>query len=216
MLALLKLIKKYIKLSLINLDQKKSLFTVDLSNVKKVNLGCASQKIPGFLGVDYLGSVDFRLDLRKGKLPFKDGSLESLICISTINYFTRSRAQEIISEVYRCLKPGGIARFGVQDLELLARRYINKDVDFFYQKTASGSERFEGNTLGDKFVAWFYGYPANGMTCKYIYDYDSLAFLFKEAGFLLVECKQYLDSRLENINLIDNRPEQMFFLEAVK
>ena len=70
-------------------------------------------------------------------------------------------------------------------------------------------------TLGDKFAAWFYGYVAVG-PCRYFYDYESLAALFIMAGFSVVEKKDFMQSRLDHIELIDNRPDQMFFLEAVK
>ena len=55
-----------------------------------------------------------------------------------------------------------------------------------------------------------------GHPCRFFYDYDSLALLFQEAGFSVVERKAYLDSKLEHIELIDNRPEQLFYLEAIK
>jgi ubiquinone/menaquinone biosynthesis C-methylase UbiE len=137
-------------------------------------------------------------------------------CTSAINYFTRARGQEIIIEVFRVLQPGGVARFSAQDLESIARRYVEKDMDFFFQKLPDGHERFEGATLGDKFAAWFYGYAIRGIPCRYFYDYDALAYLFKTAGFSVVERKEYRQSRLEHIDLIDNRPDQMFFLEAIK
>lgn len=183
--------------------------------MRKINLCCGAQEIPGYLGIDFGDQADLRVNLEKGNLPFKDGVLEVVTCASAINYFTRSRGQEIINEVYRVLKPGGIARFSVQDLESIARRYVEKDVAFFFQKLPDGRERFEGVTLGDKFAAWFYGYVAVG-PCRYFYDYDSLAYLFKTAGFSVVEKKEYRQSRLEHIDLIDNRPDQMFFLEAIK
>lgn len=185
-------------------------------SVSKVNLCCGNQKIPGYYGVDFVRGADLSLDLSKNDLPFRDGSLDAVICISAINYFTRARAQEIVSEVYRVLKPGGIARFGVQDMEAIARRYVEKDTEFFFQKLPDGRERFEGPTLGDKFAAWFYGYAIKGVPCRYFYDYESLAHLFKKAGFTIVENKAFQESRLNNIEQIDNRPEQMFFLEAVK
>jgi hypothetical protein len=118
--------------------------------------------------------------------------------------------------VYRVLKPGEIARFGVQDMENIARKYVDKDASFFFQRLPDGRERFEGPTIGDKFAAWFYGYVIKGVSCRYFYDYESLAFLFTNAGFRIVEKKPYLVSRLDHIDLIDNRPDQMFFLEAIK
>jgi ubiquinone/menaquinone biosynthesis C-methylase UbiE len=185
-------------------------------SVNKINLCCGNQKIPAYYGIDFVRGVDLYLDLSKNDLPFQDGSLDVVVCISAINYFTRARAQELVHEVHRVLKNGGIARFGVQDMESIARRYVEKDTEFFFQKLPDGRERFEGPTLGDKFAAWFYGYAIKGVPCRYFYDYESLAHLFKKAGFTTAEKKAFLESRLEHIKQIDNRPEQMFFLEAVK
>lgn len=185
-------------------------------SVRNINLCCGNQRIPGYFGIDFARGVDLYLDLSKEDLPFEDNSLDSVVCMSAINYFTRTRGQELIKEIYRVLRPGGVARFGVQDMEGIARRYVEKDTEFFFQKLPDGRDRFEGSTLGDKFAAWFYGYAIKGVPCRYFYDYDSLAFLFKSAGFSVIERKAFQESRLEQIHMIDNRPEQMFFLEAVK
>ena len=196
---------------------KRSVLTLFIpGTIAKANLCSGPQKIPGYFSIDFTGGADLRLDLNRNDLPFRTNSLEVVVCMSAINYFTRSRAQELVHEVYRVLKPGGIARFGVQDMESIARRYVTKDRDFFFQKLPDGRDRFEGPTLGDKFAAWFYGYAIKGSPCKYFYDYDALAYLFTTAGFSRVERKAFLDSKLEFIHLIDNRPDQMFFLEAVR
>jgi len=208
--------KKIIKNILNILMERWSILRFDPKSINKINLCCGSQIIPGYFGIDINGKVDLKLNLEKRNLPFKDSVLDVVTCTSAINYFTRSRGQEIINEVYRTLKIDGVARFSVQDLESIARRYVEKDYAFFFQKLPDGRERFEGPTLGDKFAAWFYGYASNGVPCRYFYDYDSLANLFKTAGFSVVEKKEYLHSRLDNIDLIDNRPDQMFFLEAIK
>ena len=52
--------------------------------------------------------------------------------------------------------------------------------------------------------------------CEYFYDFDSLAYLFRDAGFSLVERKAYRESRLPEVGLLDNRADQMFYLEALK
>jgi len=184
--------------------------------ITRINLGCGTQLIPGYLGIDAGSSAELTLDLSYGVLPFVPESLDAVICVSAINYFTRQRAAELVKETYRVLKVGGVARFSVQDMEALAKKYVEKDESFFFQKLSDGRERLEGPTMGDKFAAWFYGYMTAGGACRYFYDYDSLAYLFRQADFRLVERKEYQKSRLERIELIDNRPDQMFFLEAVK
>src|SRR5450759_4815763 len=97
--------------------ERGALFRFDPTDVRKINLCCGAQEIPGYLGIDFGGQADLRFNLEKGNLPFKDGVLEVVTCASAINYFTRSRGQEIVNEVYRVLRPAGIARFSVQDLE---------------------------------------------------------------------------------------------------
>ncbi len=198
------------------MKERISIFRLNKNEIERINLCCGDQKIPGYLGIDMSLSADLYLNLQKARLPFNSNSLKSVVCISGINYFTRANAVEIIAETYRVLKTRGIARFATQDLETIAKRYVQKDKSFFFQTLPSGKERFEGVTFGDKFNSWFYGYLTAGGTSKYFYDFDTLQKIFVEAGFSSVENKGYMVSQLENIKFIDNRPDQMFFLEAIK
>lgn len=182
----------------------------------KINLASGNQIIPGYLSSDVFRGVDLRLDLSKSKLPFPSGSVDSIICTSGINYITYGEARLLIKEIHRVLNDGGVCRMSVQDLDLLIKYYYENNTDFFNQKSADGTERFPGFDIADKFNNWFSGFYANGHSCKYVYNYESLKHLFVDGGFRTVERKAYLESRLDNINLIDNRADQMFFLEAVK
>lgn len=185
-------------------------------DVRQVNLCCGQQKVSGFFGIDRMEGADLRLDLARVDLPFADSSLDVIVCMSAINYFTRKRAQQLVAEMHRALKPNGVCRVGVQDLRSLTQRYVKGDNSFFFQKLADGRDRFEGPTIGDKFVAWFYGYAIGASRCEYFYDFDSLAYLFHEAGFTKIEQKGFRESAIAEVALLDNREDQMFFLEAVK
>ncbi len=184
--------------------------------VKRINLCSGPKRIPGYLGIDVIPGCDLQLDLSRYDLPFGDNSLQVVVCMSAINYFTRTRGEQLIREVFRVLVSGGICRMGVQDMRTLAERYLRNDREFFFQKLADGRERFEGPTLGDKFAAWFYGYAVGKNRCQYFYDYDSLAHVFVTAGFSVVERKAYRESRISDVDQLDNRPEQMFYIEAIK
>ena len=184
--------------------------------IRKLNLACGGQKVPGFFGIDLVEGADLRLDLASMDLPFTASSLEAVVCMSAINYFTRPRAQHLVREMHRVLRAGGVCRVGVQDMKSLAERYVRGDREFFFQKLPDGRDRFEGPTLGDKFAAWFYGYAVGAHRCEYFYDFESLAHLFREAGFGVVERKAFRESRIAEVGLLDNRADQMFFLEAVK
>jgi len=180
----------------------------------RINLCGGSVSLPGWTNVDQFGNADVQLDLETSPLPWPDGSVEAIACISAINYFTRARALELLKECRRVLRPGGVLRVGVQDLRILVRNYqLGKD-GFLDEKLPNGSDRFPGGTYADKFCNWFYGFEIAGKTCRYAYDFDSLALLAREAGFgSAVECA-YRHGDLPDVALLDNRPEQMFFLEA--
>ena len=185
-------------------------------NWRKINLCCGNTKLVDYCGIDFTDAADMVLDLSKKNLPFRNDSIDVIVCMSAINYFTRDRGSTLIQEVHRVLRPGGITRFGVQDMKSIAKRYVENDQDFFFQKLSNGNDRFEGPTIGDKFAAWFYGYYTAGGPGRYFYDFESLAYLFKNAGFKIVERRAYRESRLPEVFNIDNRPDQMLFLEAIK
>ncbi len=186
-------------------------------DIKKINIGGGPVKNSDFFNIDLCSEADLCMDLENRLFPFSNQSIEVAICISTINYFTKKRGEEIIRDLFRILKPGGVVRFGTQDLELIAQKYVSRDRDFFFQKNSVGLDRFLGETIGDKFNSWFYGYAVRkNKGGKFFYDYETLALLFKRAGFSTIEKKKYLDSRIENIQKIDNRQDQMFFIEATK
>lgn len=181
-----------------------------------MNLCCGTQRVPGWLGVDVAGDAELVLDLSHVDLPFPDASLDAIACMSAINYFPHRRGAELAREIFRVLRSGGVCRIGVQDMKALAERYVRNDTGFFFQKLQDGRDRFEGSTIGDKFAAWFYGYAVGAYRCEYFYDFESLAHLFREAGFGVVERKAYRESRIAEVDQLDNRADQMFFLEAVK
>lgn len=184
---------------------------------RKVNLCCGHAPLPDYWNLDLCDGVDYQLDLETDDLPFPDASMDVVVCMSAINYFTRERGEFLIGDAYRVLRPGGIARFGTQDLESIARRYVQRDTGFFFQRLEDGRDRFQGVTMGDKLNSWFYGYETTGgKTGRYFYDYETLALLFRNAGFEVVERRAFGDSRLAEVALVDNRPDQMLFLEAVK
>jgi len=198
------------------IDNKNESVLPTKDKIIKINLCGGPSKIDEYINVDISPNSDIILDLEKELLPFEDNSVDELICISAINYFSVQRGFEIIKDVFRVLKPRGIVRFATQDLRILAEKYLNRDQEFFNQKLANGHDRFPGISFADKFSQWFYGFETGGKRCKYVYDFETLRILFENAGFTQIEEKKYLESRIKNIKKIDNRPEQMFFLEAIK
>jgi SAM-dependent methyltransferase len=62
-------------------------------------------------------------DLRKG-IPFADGTFDGVYHCHVLEHIDREDAPAFMAECLRVLKPGGVLRVVVPDLEALARKYL--------------------------------------------------------------------------------------------
>jgi len=90
------------------------------------NLGCGSRHHPTWINIDFHGDGNTVLpwDLRRG-LPLPDGSCDVVYSSHAIEHFDRDGARRFLGECRRVLKPGGIIRLVVPDLEGVVRAYLS-------------------------------------------------------------------------------------------
>lgn len=90
-----------------------------------LNLGCGSRYHPAWTNVDFVstgpGVISF--DLRTG-IPFEDETFEVVYNSHLLEHFTRDEATNFIYKCKRVLKPSGIIRVVVPDLEGIVRAYL--------------------------------------------------------------------------------------------
>ena len=71
-----------------------------------------------------LGLIDRNFDLTSGQpLPFRDGSVKLFYSSHTLEHIPDEFCQHILKEMYRCLKPGGMARLTMPDFDVIYERY---------------------------------------------------------------------------------------------
>ena len=91
----------------------------------RLNLGCGSQVHPEWTNVDIMprhpGVINHDLNKR---LPFADASFEVVYHSHVLEHLTKAHGKAFVGECYRVLKPGGILRVVVPDLEMIARLYL--------------------------------------------------------------------------------------------
>jgi len=82
--------------------------------MKKVNLGCGSYPLEGYINVDIRESVkpDVVADILKG-LPFETDSIDEVSCSEFLEHFTPKQVTEVIREIARILKTNGVFEFGL-------------------------------------------------------------------------------------------------------
>ncbi len=93
--------------------------------MKYVNLGCGSRFHKDWINFDfYSNSPDVILcDLTQG-IPLDDNSTDVVYHSHVLEHFTKEGGKYFISECFRILKPAGIIRIAVPDLEGITKSYL--------------------------------------------------------------------------------------------
>jgi len=96
-----------------------------VSNINYLNLGCGYRLNSEWTNVDFVstGKSVIAYDLTQG-IPFEDNTFDLVYHSHVVEHFSKISAISFIQECYRVLKPQGILRVVVPDLEQIARLYL--------------------------------------------------------------------------------------------
>ena len=110
--------------------------------MKMLNIGCGSAFHPDWVNADVEPSAPsiIRLDASRG-LPFSDNTFDICYSSHVLEHLKQAEAAHFLSEIRRIMKPGGIVRLAVPDLEGIVRSYLqtfdqamagNKEAEMYY------------------------------------------------------------------------------------
>lgn len=125
--------------------------------------------------------------------PFGNGTLDAVFSSHVLEHLTYWGARNYMREAYRTLKIGGVLRIVVPDLDYEIKRYRSE------KALEWALDFFEAGQAGAKNIH------------KMMYNEQSLRSLALEAGFSKVSRCSYLVGACPDIELLDNRPESLFF-----
>ena len=109
--------------------------------MKCLNLGCGTRFHTQWSNVDFISTCKgvIALDLRKG-IPFQDSYFDVVYHSHLLEHFPKNAALPFMMECYRVLKPGGVIRVAIPDLERIASLYLQA-----LEKASSGDEYWQHN-----------------------------------------------------------------------
>ncbi len=90
-----------------------------------VNLGCGRRRHPDWTNCDLVpdGPDVFPVDVSRA-LPFEHASCDAVYAAHVLEHLAVADAERFVTEIHRVLRPGGIVRLVVPDLEGIARAYL--------------------------------------------------------------------------------------------
>ena len=96
-----------------------------MREMQMVNVGCGRHFHRDWVNLDLVSGVPgvMRHDLRRG-LPFDKAACDVIYHSHLLEHLTDKNARSFLSDCFRVLKPGGILRVVVPDLEGISRAYL--------------------------------------------------------------------------------------------
>lgn len=93
--------------------------------MKLLNLGCGERRHSDWINVDFTSHSPEVLahDLKK-PLPFPEGEFDAVYHSHVLEHLPRPAAPGFLAECRRVLRPGGVIRVAVPDLERIVRTYL--------------------------------------------------------------------------------------------
>jgi predicted SAM-dependent methyltransferase len=183
-----------------------------------------AQRIPVLGNIFYsLSKTKFPRNIKFGDivkgLPLKENSCNGVYCSHILEHLSYTAFYKALQNTYRLLKPGGLFRLVMPDLEMLAKNYIQllstnesgasvkfmRDSGMATEARNSGLKAIIENSFGNSKHLWLWD------------KYSAKAALMK-AGFVNIRECRFNDSTDEMFKLVESKErfDGALALEAIK
>ncbi len=178
-----------------------------------LNVGCGYGLHPGFVNMDIIwkpGVLVWDIGrIARDPLPFRDGTFKGIYTEHCLEHIELDEARANMREWHRVLKPGGIVRIIVPDGEIYIDGWIahrsGKAVELPYARQwGEATPMMSINRVSRD-------------AHKYLYDYETMALLLREAGFRDVrKCSFGMGSDPMLLKDSKHREWESLYVEATK
>lgn len=173
----------------------------------RLHLGCGQNQIVGWTNIDGDDSCqpDMVLDFRRS-FPFETASIDRIYSEHLFEHFTLEEGMMLLAECFRVLKPGGVMRTAMPDLQSSVIHYLNSWQD-------------------QEWVTWFpeIDSPARALNMalrswghQYVYDFADFSMRLRQVGFTTVEKAKWGVSRYPDLCGLETRKESELLVEAIR
>lgn len=156
---------------------------IDSTVEPRLQIGSGPVELPGWLNSD-LVCGDIYLDAGKS-LPLPDDSFSYVFCEHLIEHVSERAGVNLLSEIHRVLRPGGILRVTTPELPKIIAIYedrnpaVDRDTYARFLDEITGKRHERACQIFNDFMH-LWGH-------QYIYDEEDLTVKLSEAGFAAVE-----------------------------
>jgi predicted SAM-dependent methyltransferase len=145
------------------------------------------------------GTILLNYDLVNG-IPAENDSLDAVYHSHMLEHLTFTEGLAFLQNCYEALKPGGIHRILVPDLEAFSKAYVSNDSLLLdkYREAVLNDQPEIYQTKAAVFMGMLHNH---GHKCGY--DWETLEWALKRAGFVRITRKLFQESDLPDIKEIE-------------
>ena len=177
--------------------------------MKRLHWGCGNVRPSGWINSDRnaRSGVDLPCSIEDG-LPLEDDSMDCVVSVHALQEIAFDQLVTVLRELRRVLKPNGVLRLCLPDLDKAIDAYRQGRKDYFLVPDE------DARSLGGKFVVHILWYGHS----RIMFTFDFVEELLLQASFRHVRRCRYgqSDSGIVGITELDSRQEESLFVEAVK
>ena len=115
--------------------------------MKLLNIGCGHNYHPDWINLDLYRSQFVKYHNIKNKLPFSSDSVDVVYHSHVLEHINKFEAEKFIADCFRVLKPGGIIRVVIPDLEQICLEYLSNLAKGFNSNDQSAILNYKWNKI---------------------------------------------------------------------
>lgn len=177
--------------------------------IRRLHFGCGVITPYGWVNSDIQKhpGVDVVADIRAG-LPFGDNEFDCIVGMHVLPEIPYPALDSVLRELRRILRPTGVLRLGLPDMDKAIKAYLSNDVDYFlvpddHVTTAAGKMIVQ--------LTWY------GM-CRCMFTESFATELLQRNGFSRIDSCAFRQTKSPHAGIVelDNRELESIYLEAYK
>ena len=181
----------------------------------KLHIGCGTVYKGGWINIDNnsdnnIQKLDLKWDLRK-PLPFHDNSVDFIFNEHFLEHLTVEEGILAIKDFFRVLKPGGVMRIAMPNLEEMIHTYMDKN---WKENNKAFLEKFELAFIQTRAENINIGFRWWGH--QWLYDWEELERRLKESGCEKIKRCIIFESEHEVLRNLETRNESVLIAEVTK
>ena len=182
-------------------------YYLDRNRSTRLHVGCGSVQLEGWVNADIDPRAQLIVNLKR-RLPFPANALDRIYSEHVLEHVSAEDGVSFLREAHRTLRPGGVIRVAMPDLDDLIDGYSNdwKRFDWLHWP---GHEfiRTRAEMLNIAFRWWGH---------LYLYNREELERRLHEAGFSSITFCEHGESIHEDLRNLETRDDSRLIAEATK